>query len=319
MNRTDGADLCGIAVNWYLDDDVAELIRSWPRGPRYELIVVDNSSSLTLDAPGIRILQPGHNLGFAGAVNLGCQFTEASIVVILNPDVRPAGSAIEALLDGFETWPDAVGLAPRLIGPEGSRQTSWQLRSVPSGWTLLAQSLLLPVGGGPSREPGAGAKIEQPAAAALALRRDALVEMGGFDVEFYPAWFEDVDLAARLRDRDAIIRYCPQSEFTHRLGASVSRLGYGEFLSVYYKNLGTYLRKHHGATWALASRCLLLVAVPLRLILLPLRRPRRAESRRDAARGLLALMRDAATAWRADRRPPTIEPAGTGGAPGADV
>lgn len=319
MNRTEGADLCGIAVNWHLDDDVAALIRSWPDDPRFELIVVDNSASLPPESADVRILRPGHNLGFAGALNLGCQSTEASVVVTLNPDVRPSDSAFEALMNGFETWPDAVGLAPRLIGPGERLQTSWQLRSVPSAWTLLAQSLLLPVGSGPASEPEAGARIEQPAAAVLALRRDRLIEVGGFDPDFYPAWFEDVDLAARLKDLGAILRYCPDSEFTHRLGASLPRLGYRDFLSIYYRNLGLYLRKHHGGPWALASRCLLLVALPLRILLLPLRRPRRAKSRLEAAHGLLALMRAAAMGWKSGGRPPRIEPVSTRGASETDV
>ena len=37
-----------------------------------------------------------------------------------------------------------------------------------------------------------------PAGAALALRRDVLLEIGGLDEGYRPAWFEDVDLALRL-------------------------------------------------------------------------------------------------------------------------
>jgi GT2 family glycosyltransferase len=124
-----------------------------------------------------------------------------------------------------------------------------------------------------------------------------VVELGGFDEDFFPAWFEDVDLAARIGASGGKIRYAPASVFTHILGASVGRLGYRCFLSIYYRNLGLYLQKHHGARWALASRALLAASAPLRILALPLRRPRRARTRRDAAVGLWLLMLDALTNW----------------------
>jgi GT2 family glycosyltransferase len=298
MNLPVGADLCGIAVNWHSEDHVEELIRVWPKDARFELIVVDNSSTLSTGYEGVRVLRPGKNLGFAGAVNLGCQQTEAPVVLVLNPDASPNGSALQALLEGFERWPDAVGLAPRLVGLDGQPQTRWQLRSLPSIWTLLLQTLFIPAGRGPVTEPEIGTEIEQPAAAALALRRKVLIEMGGFDEYFFPAWFEDVDLAARLKRRGAKIRYCPTATFTHYLGASVTSLGYGRFLWIYYRNLCRYLEKHYGYAWAVAARVLLSLAAPIRIMLLPLRRPRRAADRRSAARGLIDLDYGAITNWR---------------------
>jgi GT2 family glycosyltransferase len=297
MNLPVGADLCGIAVNWHSERHVEELIRAWPKDARFELIVVDNSSTLLTSYEGVRVLRPEENLGFAGAANLGCQQTQATIVLVLNADVSPTGSALQALLEGFERWPDAVGLAPRLVGLDGQPQTRWQLRSLPSVWTLLLQTLLIPAGAGAATEPEAGTEIEQPAAASLALRRKVLIEMGGFDEEFFPAWFEDVDLAARLSRRDAKIRYCPTAVFNHHLGASVIPLGYGRFLRIYYKNLCRYLEKHHGHGWAITARVLLSVAAPIRLALLPLRKPKRAADRRSAARGLIDLAYGATSNW----------------------
>ncbi len=41
--------------------------------------------------------------------------------------------------------------------------------------------------------------VEQPAAAALLVKRDVFAALKGFDPAFAPAWFEDVDLCARIR------------------------------------------------------------------------------------------------------------------------
>lgn len=297
MTEPDGADLCGIAVNWHLETHLEELIQAWPKDPRFELIVVDNSSSLSIVSEDVQVLRPSRNLGFAGALNLGCRRTAAQFVVTLNPDAYPQASALEELIAGFEQWPDAAGLAPRLVGPDGRPQTAWQLRSLPSPWTLILQALFIPAGSGPDTEPSPGTPIEQPAAAALAIRRQALIEIGGFDEDFHPAWFEDVDLAARLNLKGAKIRYCPSAVFTHHLGASVSQLGYQSFLWSYYKNLCLYLKKHHGLGWSLAVRAVLCISAPARLLLLPLRTPSRAASRTEAARGLIGLVHGAVTNW----------------------
>ncbi len=79
------------------------------------------------------------------------------------------------------------------------------------------------------------------------------------------------------------------------------RLGYGPFLFVYYRNLSRYLAKHHGRGWAWAARAALVPGVALRLLALPLRRPRRAASRREALAGLLALLAGALSGWKRPR------------------
>ena len=330
--------LAGIVVQWRSEADLAGLLRSWPAAdPRFELVVVDNGSPPPPPAPSptslssaaapgaVRLLQPGRNLGFGGGVNAGLAATRAPRVLILNPDAWPEPGALDALLAGFAAHPEAAGLAPRLIGPDGTPQWAWQLRPLPGLGRLLAQALFLPAAGGPRREPPAGARIGQPAAAALALRRSALempdspsagptgapaiaTSQGasraprgstfGFDERFHPAWFEDVDLARRLAAAGRPLLYWPDAVFRHRLGGSVPALGYGRFLWIYYRNLARYLRKHHGAATAGAVRALLPVTALLRLALVPLRRPRRAASRSAAAAGLLTLAAGALSGWR---------------------
>jgi GT2 family glycosyltransferase len=306
-------ELTGVVVHWHDEEHLAALLAAWPRDPRFELVVVDNGSTAGLDLtslafarphaepPPARLLSPGRNLGFAGGANAGVAMARAPVVLILNPDAVPEPGALEALLAGFAEYPDAAGLAPRLGAPDGAPQHGWQLRRLPSAWTCWLQVLLVPPRLGARREPPAGAPVEQPAAAALALRREALAAVGGFDERFFPAWFEDVDLARRLRAAGAVICYWPEARFRHRLGASVPRLGYGAFLWIYYRNLLRYLRKHHGRAWAAAARLTLPLGMTLRLVLLPLRRPRRAASRGEAARGLLGVAAGAVSGWRRPR------------------
>jgi GT2 family glycosyltransferase len=290
--------LSGVVVHWRNEELLARLAASWPRDPRFELVVVDNGSSGELSLGPARLVQPGTNLGFGGGANAGATEARGAILLILNPDAIPEEGALDRLLEGFEAYPDTAGLAPKLVGPGGEPQAGWQLRRLPSPWQLLLQAF--PFAGTPEAgtEPEAGAPVEQPAAAALAFRREAFEAVGGFDAGFHPAWFEDVDLALRMKKQGLVLRYWPAAVFRHELGSTVPRLGYGRFLWIYYRNLTRFLRKHHGPVWALAARIALIPGVLIRLLFLPVYCPRRAESRAEAFRGLMGVMAGALRGWR---------------------
>lgn len=325
--------LAGIVVHWRDEARLAALTAAWPRDdPRFELVVVDNSGSADMSAdsigdPGdpagasrVRLLRPGRNLGFAGGVNAGVAASRAPLLLLLNPDAVPELGALERLIEGFAAHPEAAGLAPRLAGADQQPQFAWQLRRLPSAWNVLRQTLPWPIAGrgtGLAAEPPPGAAVEQPAAAALALRRQALADAGGLDERFYPAWFEDVDLARRLRQLGGVLLYWPAARFRHALGSTVRRLGYGPFLWIYYRNLERYLAKHHGAAWALAARASLAAGLAIRLPLVPLRRPRRAASRREAAAGLLLVIAGTLSGWRLPRRLAHDQLGGRQGSPSA--
>ena len=299
-------ELSGVVVVWRGGEDLARLVESWPADPRFELVVVLNDASdiePQIGAAGRRVvfLEPGRNLGFAGGANRGIAAAGASNLLVLNPDAQPEPGALEALAEGFTEYPDAAGLVPRLVGEDGRSQWQWQLRPLPTPGRLLLQALLLDTVSGPRDEPAAGTSIEQPAAAALAMRRSVIEEMGGFDERFFPAWFEDVDLARRLADRGRRLLYLPRAVFRHRLGGTVPSLGYGRFLFVYYRNLIRYLRKHHGRWNAVATQVLVPVGMCLRLLLLALVKPRRARSRGEAAQGLVLVSLGALSGWRLPR------------------
>ncbi len=298
----DGPELSAVVVHWRDEEHLADLVAAWPADPRFELVVVDNSATFNeLPAPA-HLVSPGCNLGFAGGVNRGVEAATADLILILNADARPTEGALAALLTAFTDFPDAAGIVPALVDPDGASQCRWQLQPLPSPLTLLLQTVFLAGARGPRTEPGRGAAVEQPAAAALALRRAVLAESGGLDEGFHPAWFEDVALARRLAAAGHRLVYEPAARFVHGQGASVSALGYGPFLWVYYRHLVRYLRRHHGAVWSLAARCTLPLGMALRLLLLPLRRPRRASSRRAAATALVDVALGAVSGWRRPRR-----------------
>jgi GT2 family glycosyltransferase len=76
------------------------------------------------------------------------------------------------------------------------------------------------------------------------IRRDAYDEVGGFDEQFYPAWYEDVDFCERVKAKGWDIYFARNAEFLHEGGYSAAAMGAPSFLNSYYGNQVRYARKH---------------------------------------------------------------------------
>jgi GT2 family glycosyltransferase len=289
-------------------------------GPRASLVVVDNDAgaldrNVLLDVwPDATLLVNGRNRGFGPAVNQAAAVAHGDVLLFVNPDTIAEGEPFAEIARAFDERPRAVAVAPRLIddgpdgpdGPETGRlappgredQFTFQLRRLPrlrdDARELLLFDHLAPNNRGrrkfryADRDPDAALDVEQPAAAALAVRASEFRAVGGFDERFVPAWFEDVDLCARLLERGSIV-YWPAARFRHRGGASSETLGYARFLPAYYRNAIRYRRRRYGVLSRVAYRALLAAGMVLRLAALPVRRPPRP--RREAAMAYVRTLR----------------------------
>lgn len=296
--------VAGVVVHWKNEVELARLIEAWPLGEHSPLVVVDNSGTAEppAPAPGLHWIRPDDNLGFGGGCNAGVETTDAPWVLLLNPDAAIGAQQLRALTERAATWgtddPRLALIAPRLVNGRGEAdQFGWQLKPLPRPRDLIAQCFFLSRPRGPRHEPAEGARVDQPAAAALLVRRAAFNEVDGFDSCFAPAWFEDVDLAQRLHDAGWHGRYARSVEVRHDGGASVSPLGFGRFLVIYTRNLHRYARARNWTWTARSVRPAVIVATILRIPTLLLRRPRAAASRSDALRSLVMLLRAALRGW----------------------
>jgi N-acetylglucosaminyl-diphospho-decaprenol L-rhamnosyltransferase len=271
-----------------------------PSGCRVSLVVVDNDGgALDREAllerwPDAILLVNARNRGFGPAVNQAAEVARGDVLLLVNPDSRAEEEPFGEIAKAFERRPDAVAVAPRLVdeapatgrlsAPGREDQFTFQLRRLPRLFDDARELLLLDHVAPNSRarrkfryadrDPDAAFDVEQPAAAALAVRASDFRAVGGFDETFVPAWFEDVDLCARLLERGAIV-YWPAARFRHRGGAASEALGYARFLPAYYRNAIRYRRRRYGLLSRAAYRALLAAGMALRLAALPLRRPTR--------------------------------------------
>jgi GT2 family glycosyltransferase len=310
-----------VYVSWR-DTDV--LVRALRRlreavtdGDAVEVIVVVNESvdapTDVIDSawPGAIVIANEHNRGFGPACNQGAAVAGNEILLFLNPDTLVEDGALREIQDAFATYPDAVAVAPRLhdaVSSRGETQREFQLRRLP---TLRADTreMLLVDRAFPSnsrrwrdryldRDRDEPFEVEQAAAAALAVRREAFKAVGGFDERFRPAYWEDVDLCLRLRRAGSIV-YWPPARVAHIGGVSVGTLGSRRFRRMYYANALRYRAKHYSKSGVVAYRSLLFLGMALRVVAAPLTSRPGAETR-DAVRGFLDV---AGMALRRPRRP----------------
>ncbi len=235
--RPSGYDLSVIIVNFESGRQLQQCVASLSAlGTELnsELIVVDNSPPearrcLQELAPGgrVRLVEAHRNVGYAAACNLGLQLSSAPYLLFLNPDTRYQHGSVGQLLDWLDKNNSVALLGPRIENSDGTRQFS--CRSFPGLSTAFShahslltrwlpnnpfsQAYLLP------NLDGQPTHVDWASGCCLFARRGALTEVDGFDEEYF-LYFEDVDLAYRLKGKGWASSYYPHVVFSHEIGAS---------------------------------------------------------------------------------------------------
>jgi GT2 family glycosyltransferase len=276
-----------VIVTWNSAADIDACIDSLNFGHEFEVIVVDNAStddtrSLLAQHHHVSVIANERNEGFARANNQGLRIATGDYVLLLNPDTKVDLGALDVLSDFLDAHPDAGAVAPRLVNPDGTTQTS--IRSLPTAastlWELTGLARLFPR----SRVFGRWkmlyfdyereSVVDQPMASCLMLRRNVLNDLGGFDEKF-PIFFNDVDLSERMADAGWKTFYLPTARVVHRRGASTSQAR-PRMITASHRSLFRYLRKHDrsGFFWlkAVVLLPLLELSALVRVLLLRLRR-----------------------------------------------
>jgi GT2 family glycosyltransferase len=167
------------------------------------LIVVENGPDRAAarwfgeQAPGVRIIVPGENTGYAGGNALGMQEALAAgvdYVVIATQDTYLEPDVLSALVDVAEAHPTAGAVQPKLLrrGPDGRvvvHSRGNELHYLGVGF----------VGGdGEPDRPLEVRSIAYASGAGVLYRARALREVGTFDPALF-MYHEDSDLGWRLR------------------------------------------------------------------------------------------------------------------------
>ena len=254
-------DLSIAIVTWNSERWIGRCLDALPAacdGLGYEVLLYDNASAddtmRLVDAKsGVRIIRSQSNDGFASGTNRAISAARGRYVFLLNPDCELAPRALASLFEFLEAHPHVAAAVPLLSDESGVSQREFQLRRLPHLRTLISEVLLF--GKVFPRNPAtayyryrdldltAPQRIEQPAAAALLLRRDVFEEVGPLDEQFSPSWFEDVDYCMRLAKAGKQIYVVPSAWARHFGGASLEHVPFANFIDVWYRNMFRYASK----------------------------------------------------------------------------
>jgi GT2 family glycosyltransferase len=256
------AQVAVIIVNWnsgaHLRECLGSLGRQRVRPAR--VIVVDNASSdgsaegVERWLPGAELVRLQENVGFAAANNRAVRMADGcEWVGLLNPDAFPEPEWLEALLRAAVATPAYRFFASRLASAR------WPDRLDGTGDVYTAAGLAWRRDHGrlesDARRPAG--EVFSPCAAAALYARDAFLETGGFDESFF-CYFEDVELAFRLRLAGHRCLYVPDAVARHVGSASAGR---GSAFTVYHGHRNLVWTYFKNMPWAL-----LLLYLPLHLL-----------------------------------------------------
>src|SRR5258708_16696981 len=201
------------------------------------IVVIDNHSeeetvNVVRQRSEVKLIVNLSNLGFAAAVNQGVEALDTELILLLNPDVE-LSTSIERLVEACSR--EGVGLASgKLIDETGKVQAGFTLRRFPTAWTLALEVLginhLLPSNPVNRRyrcldvDLSKASEADQPPGAFLMFRREVWHRLGGFDTQFHPLWFEDVDFSKRARVLGLQILYLPEVTAPHLGGKKIGGL-----------------------------------------------------------------------------------------------
>ncbi len=267
----------------------------------FRVIVVDNASSDgSLEAaeqafPEVTFVRAGYNSGFAMGNNLGIAAAqECEWIACLNPDAFPEPLWLENLLKARAQYPQFDFFGSLLLAAEDPTILDGTEDIYHVSGAAWRKNF---------REPYSKAgheliEIFGPCAAASLYRRDILMEVNGFDERFF-CYFEDVDLAFRLRLQGHRCAYVPDA-IVHHMGSAIT--GYQSDFTVYHghRNLEWTFFKNMPSPllWIYLPQHLLLILASLVAYSLRGKGKVIFRAKRDALLGLPAVLKQRAQVQR---------------------
>jgi len=186
----------------------------------FEVIVVDDQSTdetaqRLAGIDGLVSLRNEQNLGFVGSCNRGAEQARGRYIVMLNNDTQVLDGWLDALLETFEHFPDTGLAGARLVYPDGTLQEAGGIIFRDgSGWNYGK-------GDNADRpEYQFSREVDYCSGACIMLPTALFHELGGFDSHYAPAYYEDTDLAFRIRQRGLRVRLQAAATIVHHEGVT---------------------------------------------------------------------------------------------------
>lgn len=195
--------------------------------PDFEVLVVDNGSEDASQArieaarPGLKVIQTGANLGYAGGNNVGIRHAidrGADYIWVLNNDTLVEPETLATLIDAVRSE-DRIGV----LGAAVMERTGEGAREVDmSAYRWQGERIAYVFCSDSAESPGHRVHpADVVTGTSLLLDAVMLQQIGSFDERFFH-YYEDVELCERARRAGWAVGYACRARVWHSVGSSLS-------------------------------------------------------------------------------------------------
>jgi len=187
----------------------------------YELVIVDNNSSdetseLLDKINNATMIRNTDNLGFVKAVNQAAKVANGEYILLLNNDALIEKDTLSNALQVIKS--------DESVGAVGAKIKLLDDSTQEAGSIIFSDGACLGYGRGKptdSYEFMFQRDVDYCSGAFLLFRNSSFKDLGGFDLDYAPAYYEESDFCIRLQKQGLRIVYVPTSQITHYEFASV--------------------------------------------------------------------------------------------------
>ena len=244
-----------VILNWngrkFLERFLPAVIK-YSEGEDCEIIVADNGSTddsleyLGKEYPGLRLLELGHNYGFAGGYNEALKNIDAEYFVLLNSDVEVSPGWLADIITYMDEHPGVAACQPKILSYQ--ERNKFEYAGAAGGFIdrygyPFCRGRLMNITEEDKGQYNDTRQVFWASGACMFIRSDAWKESGGFDPDFF-AHMEEIDLCWRLNATGKKIMCLPSSLVYHVGGGTLpydspSKIFYNfrNNLFMLYKNL----------------------------------------------------------------------------------
>lgn len=211
--------------------------------PSFEVIIFNNASSDSTSkllelTDNLKIINNDQNIGFLLGCNEAAKIACGDSILLLNSDAFVRKGALNAAYSALYSDTNIGVVGGRIVLPSGVLQEA--------GSIIWDDGSTVGYCKGESEYyPAAMYKrqVDYCSGAFLMTLRSVWQDLQGFDENFAPAYYEEVDFCLRVRQRGLIILYEPWAIIDHYEFGSENKLGDSRDLML--KNRSKFVRKHN--------------------------------------------------------------------------